>query len=223
MAVTRDNVIVISHDPILHAPMCSGPREGAVIRELTLAEVRQWDCGALQNPRFPMQQTVPGTRIATLDEVFRLTGDFDFHIEAKSDPREPQFTPPPEEYARLVLEKIREHGAAEHTILLSFDFRILRAMRLLAPDVRLSALTEGNPDDVRAIAAEAGGAEMISPQYKLVTKENVAAAHAAGVQVVPWTANSPQDWDRLIETGVDAVVTDDPAALIVHLQNRGLR
>ena len=40
MAVTRDNVIVVSHDPQLRAPICTGPRDRAVIHELTLAEVR---------------------------------------------------------------------------------------------------------------------------------------------------------------------------------------
>ncbi|MCX6633324.1 MAG: glycerophosphodiester phosphodiesterase family protein, partial [Candidatus Solibacter sp.] len=72
MAVTRDNVIVVSHDPELQAPVCSGPGGKAVIRELTLAEVRQWDCGAKQNPGFPKQQAVPGTKMPTLDEVFAL-------------------------------------------------------------------------------------------------------------------------------------------------------
>src|SRR5215475_10425047 len=46
MAVTKDGVIVISHDPILEPPVCTGPKPSAVIHELTLAEVRQWDCGA---------------------------------------------------------------------------------------------------------------------------------------------------------------------------------
>src|SRR3954449_13031175 len=44
VAVTRDNVLVVSHDPELRAPVCSGPRDGAVIHELTLEEVRRWDC-----------------------------------------------------------------------------------------------------------------------------------------------------------------------------------
>src|SRR6516162_2149025 len=70
MAVTKDNVIVISHDPILETPVCAGPRNGVVIHTLTLAEVRQWDCGAVQNPNFHTQQTVPGTRVPTLDDVF---------------------------------------------------------------------------------------------------------------------------------------------------------
>src|SRR5947209_1029384 len=66
MAVTKDGVVVVSHDPELRPPVCTGPRDRAVIHTLTLAEVRQWDCGAKQNPLFKTQQPVPGTRIPTL-------------------------------------------------------------------------------------------------------------------------------------------------------------
>src|SRR5215471_5057354 len=59
MAVTKDNILVVSHDPILEPPVCTGPREKAVIHELTLAEVKQWDCGKTQNPAQPRQQAIP--------------------------------------------------------------------------------------------------------------------------------------------------------------------
>src|SRR5215471_19104003 len=52
MAVTRDNVVVVSHDPYLQPPVCSGPKPKAVIHELTLAELREWDCGKVKNPGF---------------------------------------------------------------------------------------------------------------------------------------------------------------------------
>src|SRR5438270_12506533 len=57
MAVTKDGVVVVSHDPELRAPVCTGPRDRVAIHSLTLAEVRQWDCGAIQNPVFKKQQT----------------------------------------------------------------------------------------------------------------------------------------------------------------------
>jgi glycerophosphoryl diester phosphodiesterase len=94
-------------------------------------------------------------------------------------------------------------------------------MRRLAPEIRLSALTETDPRDFRVIAREAGNAEIISPLFHLVTLDKVAAAHSAGLQVVSWTANTPQDWERLIHAKVDAIVTDDPAALIAYLKKRG--
>src|SRR5215475_3776339 len=110
MAVTRDNVVVVSHDPELRPPVCTGPRDRAVIHELTLAEVRQWDCGAKQNPMFSTQQTVPGTKMPTLEEVFALApkGKFLFNIETKIFPQRPEVTPPPKEFAQMVLEAIRK-------------------------------------------------------------------------------------------------------------------
>src|SRR5436853_513367 len=54
LAVTKDGVLVISHDPILDFPICTGPRNGMVIYQLTLSEIREWDCGTLQNPYFPL-------------------------------------------------------------------------------------------------------------------------------------------------------------------------
>jgi glycerophosphoryl diester phosphodiesterase len=67
------------------------------------------------------------------------------------------------------------------------------------------------------------GATILSPHYRLVTPELVRKAHAAGFPVVPWTANEAQQWERLLAAGVDAIITDDPAALINWLKARKLR
>lgn len=224
MAVSRDGVIVVSHDPYLHPPACKGPQPRAVIHELTLAQIREWDCGSIQNPRFPKQQVRPGTRMPTLDEVFSLAprGRFEFNIETKSFPDKPELTPPPDAFAAMVLALIRKHHLENRVILQSFDFRTLKAMKKLAPEIRRSALTETDKRDFVTIAREAE-AGIISPEYSLVTKEKVRQAHAAGIQVVPWTANKANEWDRLSDAGVDAIITDDPAALIAYLKSRGLR
>lgn len=224
MAVTKDDVVVVSHDPVLRPPVCTGPAPSAVIRELTLEQLRQWDCGSIRNPAFPKQKSVPGTRLPTLDEVFSLAGrgSFDFNIETKIFPDKPQYTPPPEEFVRLVLDQIRKHKLEKRIILQSFDFRTLLVMKKLAPEIRLSALTSGDKRDYALIAGDAQ-AGIISPRIDLVTNEKVKAAHDAGLDVIPWTANSPAEWDRMIEAGVDAIITDDPAELIAHLKRKGLR
>ena len=222
MAVTKDNVIVVSHGPILEAPVCTGPSPTAVIHTLTLAQVREWDCGKVQNPRFPAQQTVPGTRMPTLDEVLDLAplGSFDFNIETKIFLARPEYTPSPQEFVRLVLARIRAHKLEKRVILQSFDFRTLVEMKRVAPEIRISALIEGAPRDFVAVGREAR-ADIISPEFSMVTPERVRAAHQAGLQVVPWTANEPKDWDHLIAADVDAIISDDPAALIAYLRARG--
>jgi glycerophosphoryl diester phosphodiesterase len=218
MAVTKDNVIVVSHDPLLHPPVCSGPKPEVAIHQLTLAEVREWDCGKVQNPAFPRQQAIPGTKMPTLDEVFALApkGKFLFNIETKIFADKPDLTPLPEEFVRLVLEKVRKYHLESRVILQSFDFRTLIAMKRMAPEIKLAALYEGMPKDFTAIGKESG-AQIVSPNYHLVTPEQVRAAHATGLEVLPWTPNKPEEWDALIQAGVDGIITDYPADLLAHL------
>jgi glycerophosphoryl diester phosphodiesterase len=92
-------------------------------------------------------------------------------------------------------------------------------MKKLAPEMRLSALYEGTPKSFVEIAREAG-APIVSPRYNLVTKAEVDAAHKAGLQVVPWTPNTHEEWQRMLDCGVDAIITDDPAELMAFLRER---
>jgi glycerophosphoryl diester phosphodiesterase len=223
MAVTKDNVIVVSHDPYLHPPVCSGPVPKATIHELTLVQVREWDCGKVQNPGFPKQTPIAGTRMPTLEEVFELApqGHFLFNIETKSFPDHPELTPPPDEFASMVLALVRKHHLEQRVLLQSFDFRTLHAMAKIAPEIQRVALWEGDNRSFVAIAKDAD-APIVSPYYPLVTPVKVKEAHAAGLQVVPWTPDTPRDWQNLIDAKVDAIITDDPARLIAYLKSRKL-
>ena len=219
MNVTKDGVLVVSHDPVLHPPVCSGPVPQANIHDLTLAQVREWDCGKIQNPGFATQQAIPGTKMPTLDEVFDLApkGNFQFNIETKITEKKPELAPPPDEFVRLVLAEIRAHHLESRVTLQSFDYRTLHEMKKLAPEIRRVALYSGPAKDFVEIAREAE-ANIVSPEFHLVTPEQVAAAHKAGLRVIPWTPDKPEDWDRLVAAGVDGIITDDPAALIEHLK-----
>lgn len=223
VAVTKDNVLVVSHDPRMNSHYCTAPAGWLgtnVIREMTLPELRRWDCGAKVNPQFPRQVAVPGTRVPTLDEVYALAprGKFEFNVETKIFAKYPELTPAPDEFARLMVEAIRRHKLEKRVIVQSFDFRTLKAVKQLAPEIRLSALFEamGLRDVVKATVET--GATICSPHYTLVNAALVERAHAAGLQVVPWTANEPEQWKKLVEAGVDAIISDDPAALLAYLK-----
>jgi glycerophosphoryl diester phosphodiesterase len=224
VAVTNDDVLVISHDPVLNPEICRSPGGSRVIRELTFAQLRLWDCGSLSNPRFP-HQPVSGTQIPALEEVFTLAnrGNFLFNIEAKLFPRSPELTPTPDRFAELLLRAIDRHNLRPRVIVQSFDFRILIAMHSLAPDILLAALDEEeNLGDFVSVARGAH-ARIIAPEKGLVTPARVVAAHEASLQVIPWTANTPQDWAPLLAAGVDAIITDDPAALLTYLKQKKYR
>jgi glycerophosphoryl diester phosphodiesterase len=181
--VSRDDVVVVSHDPYLAS--------GTFIRTLTAAE----------------------SGLPTLDQVFRLAalGEFLFNVEAKVSEHTPR------NFAELILDRIGEHAVKSRVIFQSFDFAILHRMSRLAPGITLAALWEGAPRSLVEIAEDAE-TQIVAPEYSLVTPEEVAAAHEAGLQVITWTANSTKDWKRLIAAGVDGIITDDPAGLIAYLK-----
>ncbi len=223
VAVTKDNVAVVSHDPLLNSTICSGPKLDIPIRGLTRKELDRYDCGAKKNPRFPEQVPVPGTRVPSLDEVFALGrgNSVWFNVETKIFADKPELTPGPEDFVRLILDSARRNGMEKRFILQSFDPRTLRAMKQLDPSVPRAALFE-KASDWTEVAREFE-ATLLSPEYHLVTPELVAVAHAAGLQVVPWTSNVPAEWAKLAAAGSDAVISDDPAALISWLKGQGIR
>ncbi|HEY1205337.1 MAG: glycerophosphodiester phosphodiesterase family protein [Bryobacteraceae bacterium] len=218
---TCDSALVVCHDPVLRRRRCQGPPGGRVVSRLTLAELQRFDCGSLTDRRFARQTAVPGARIPTLDEVLALAGqgDFRFNIEVKTFP---QYGPEPESIAAVVVEAIGRRSLGRRAEVQSFDLRVLRAISAVDRALPLAALCQFGRRDFLRLAREAG-ATAVGPYQRLVTRGSVARAHAAGLRVVPWTANRPRDWTRLIRAGVDGIITDDPAGLIQHLAERGLR
>ena len=224
VVVTADDVLAVCHDPVLRRARCLGPAGRRRVRLLRWSELARFDCGSLANPRFPRQKPVPGAGIPSLDEVLQLAGRgaFLFQIEVKTIPRLPGSGPPPDRFAELLVERIRARGLETRVIVQSFDFRVLRALGQLAPEIPLAALDQFGLRSFRMIARRTG-ARIVAPYRRLVTRRKVRLAQAAGIQVIPWTANTPRDWDRLIRAGVDGIITDDPAGLIAYLRTRGLR
>lgn len=224
--VTKDNVLVMSHDLEMKPGICKGPAElPRAIRELTLAQVKQFDCGWAPNPEFPAQQALPGTRMPTLDEVLgemASLGTFHFNIETKINPARPELTPSPEEFARLLVDVVRKHKVEARVIVQSFDFRTLHAVKKIAPEIRRSALLGMGSESFVETAKRAGDTPIVSPHFRLVTPEKVKEAQAAGLKVVPWTANQPEEWQKLIEAGVDSIITDNPQGLVLYLAERKL-
>lgn len=244
LAVTKDNVPVVSHFPGIATPrsknvfpgerICEGPGEGGLIRTMTLQQVKQYDCGSNKLAQFPHQQTVPGAKIPTWEEVLDLAprGKFDFNVETKIFPNHPEMTPSPEEFVMLLLEPVRKRRLESRIILQSFDFRTLRAMAAMAPKIRRSALFGApkydalmgiaDPDKGFVSLGRKAQANILSPDISLVTPEEVKAAHAAGLQVVPYTLNAEVEWKKAADAKVDGIITDDPAALLAWLKKQHL-
>lgn len=162
-AVTRDGVVVVSHDSSL-SPEITRDSSGKFLEEagpplytLTFAELQQYDVGRLRPDsdyaaRFPEQQPVDGQRIPRLADVYALVRDSGnrdvrFNIETKLDPLQPELTAPPEPFVKALLGVIRDSGMESRTTVQSFDWRTLALVRQLAPDLTTVALTDQQPDE----------------------------------------------------------------------------
>lgn len=230
LAVTKDNHLVVSHDPYINSEICldsegKPPKKNTMIRSLTLKQVKSYDCGSVKNKRFPKQKTVKGEKIPTLDEVFKMVKaskhnkDVEFNIETKIFPAHPEITPTPEEFSKLVVELVQKHKLQKRTIIQSFDYRTLIEVKKLDASIRTSQLTYANLLDSVAVV-KASKADILSPHHDWITASEVKRLHQNKLQVAPWTANDPEVWQKLVEMNMDAIITDDPEALIKFLKSQ---
>ncbi len=273
MQLTRDGHIVISHDPFMNGNLVKGPDGQYVpygrydLRAMTIDEIRQFDVGTI-NPQAgdyyksygKTQIAVPGTVIPTLAEVFELVRAYGnthvlFNIETKSypDPALPaaKNNPDPAVFVKKFYEVIKKYHMENRVMLQSFDWRTLKEMKKLDPQITLVALTCEQPawgrdsqcrqpyekdaspwmaglaiDDFKGDyiqAAKAMGADVISPYWEELSNELVAEAHDLSMKVVPWTVNSPAKMNMLIDMGVDGLITDKPWLLRELLIKRGIQ
>ena len=192
--------------------------------------------------RYPAQKAVDGQRIPTLRDVISLYKQqchkpIELWIEIKTTPEKPALTPAPEIISEMVVKILREKNISDRARILSFDWRNLVHVQKIAPDiptvylslegVRLNNIKPGRPgsspwmagvdiDDFAGSiphAVQAAGGRYWAPYYKHVTLNNIQTAHQLGIQVFVWTPDSRSEMERLIEMGVDGIITNRPDIL----------
>ena len=228
LAVTKDQQLVVSHEPWMAALICTHPdgspvseeeEQSLLIHQMTLAEVQSFDCGLRGNANFPEQVARP-TRKPTLAAMVEIAEQIAqdlkrplpfYNIEIKSLPEwDEVYTPLPEAFARLLLQELARLGIAERTTIQSFDVRSLQAVRQQAPSQTLAYLVanrntlEENLDTLGFLP------DIYSPYYLLCTPELTQSLHQQNILLIPWTVNDPKEMKRLVEMGVDGIITDYP-------------
>ena len=151
LAVSRDGVLVISHDPALNPDITRGQDgqflagRGPVIWHTDFAELQRYDVGRLKPgtryaQQYPAQQPADGARLPRLEELFALVKksgneQVRFALEIKVRPDAADETLAPEPFARKLVEAVRAAGVAQRTTILSFDWRALQAVQKIAPEI----------------------------------------------------------------------------------------
>ncbi|HMN78513.1 MAG TPA: glycerophosphodiester phosphodiesterase [Burkholderiaceae bacterium] len=198
--------------------------------------------------QFAWQQGGDRVRIPALAEVLQRAASLDprvrFNIETKIDPARPDESGSPEALVHAVLTEIERAGVGARTTVQSFDWRTLALVRSRAPGLARAYLTARRPTfdtltdgrftaplsvhDFASVpllvrtAAGDGGTVIWSPNFNDLTAELVREAHALELQVIPWTVNQAADMARMIDWGVQGIITDYPERLRSVMRERGI-
>jgi glycerophosphoryl diester phosphodiesterase len=190
---TRDGRLVVIHDQTVDRTTNG---RGPVV-SLTFEECRRLDAGAWFSPAFA------GERVPSLDEVLDLVRERALLLlEIKHGPI---FY---EGIETQIAGALRRHRMDAAVLVMSFDHPSVRNMRRAAPDVATAIIYRARLVDPLA-AARAAHADALCPEWRLVTPDVAAGAHAEKIGVLPWTIDNEEAMRRCLAAGVDGVTSND--------------
>lgn len=260
VGMTADGVLVTHHDETLSPDIARAGGawlEGTPpdVHALPFAQLQTYDVGQLRPgsayaKRFAEQEAVPNTRIPRLVEVIReaearTQNRMRYNIETKLDPAHPHRTPEPEAFARTLVDVVRAEGIAERTDIQSFDWRTLRAVQRIAPEIATACLTSEqsdfdtlergqdgvspwtagiDADDHRTVPrlVQAAGCAVWSPSFRDIDAAEVREARGFGIRTAVWTVNEEADIEAMIDLGVDAIISDYPDRVLAVMKRKGV-
>jgi len=191
--------------------------------------------------RFINQKSLPNQKIPKLTELLSLSkksqiDNLVINLEIKSTPAQENLTPSPEKMVGLILDVVNNFELNEKIIYSSFDWRVLREIKEQSPETPRAYLTYQqqtgtkisgtiydqspwmdfmplkNAIELPRLIASLGG-QAWHPYYRDISKKIVEISHEANLPINVWTVNDEDDMLKMIEYGVDGIMTDYPLKL----------
>ena len=196
---TADGRIIVLHDgDVLR--MGGDPRK---VKDLTAVELQAIDIGRKYSPKFAGE--VP----PTLEEVISLVrGRMKINVELKYNVPDPDLVP-------AVIDLLRREDFLDQVVITSLDYAALKQVESLEPRLPTGHIVTAAVGNVLRTEADFLSLNSARASASLVRK-----AHAAGKDIHVWTVNKPEVMLRMIERGVDNIITDDPALLVRAIEER---
>ena len=202
--LTADGEVVVIHDATLDRTTTAR----GTVRDLTLAEIGS---ARIRAP----DGSVTDERVPTLAQLLDLAAPAAVGIlpEIKADLERRRY----EGIEEKVLALLRSRGMLPRATVQSFDPATIARVRALEPAVRTMLLVgrgrveqqRAQPRDVVRWAGEAGATDL-GMDHRLIDAEVVRAARRAGIRLSAWTVNEDADLRRMMDLGVDVIMTDYP-------------
>ncbi len=213
---TADGVLVLFHDSSVDRTT----NGTGLTSSLTLAEMKTLDAGfswsSDDSQTFPFRER--GITVPTLEELFTTFPNMRINIDIKQV--EPSLVDP-------LCETIRIFGMTDKVMVASFDSKVLQPFRAKCPEVATSFSVREVTIFYLLNMVSLGGAyrpaaqALQVPEYRerlrVLTPKLIDTAHNLNLRVHVWTINETTDMRRLLDLGVDGIITDYPDRLLTLL------
>ena len=187
---TKDGELILLHDDSFKRT--AGVKKN--VWDMTLKQVEKLDAGASFHKKFR------GEKIPEFTEVLKFCkGRLDLNIEIKYNGKNKGIV-------NKVVRTIRKAGFQEHCVVTSMNYSFLEQIKKSAPEIRTGYIMTMTYGSISRVSA----ADFFSVKYTYVDEDFVQEAHALGKEVHAWTVNYKGDARRMIDMGVDNMITDDP-------------
>ncbi|MGH2665438.1 glycerophosphodiester phosphodiesterase [Flavobacterium sp.] len=229
VVISADNQVFLSHEPFLSHEICldqNGDEISEVneknfnLYQMDYNEIRQCDCGSKVHPKF-LNQTKIKTYKPLLAEVIDSVSDYIkkkypnkiiyYNIETKSAVEgDAVFHPKPETFVDLLLKVIEEKNSSDRVFIQSFDVRTLQYLHKIRPKFKTVLLVENKLSIEENLKLLGFIPNVYSPEFVLLAPKAIRYLHKKKVKVIPWTVNETDDMKKMIDLGVDGLITDYP-------------
>jgi glycerophosphoryl diester phosphodiesterase len=229
VCISQDRKVVVSHEPWFSPEICSHPdgkpfteaeRDQYLIFNMTYNQIKIMDCGQRGHARFPEQIAESATKPLLEDVVQSVEKNqllnknrqkVYYNIEQKSDPRgDDKYHPNVDEFTHLVMDEIKRLNIKDRTTFQSFDVRALELAHRIDKYQTIALLVENKEGLEANLKKLTFIPNIYSPDFHLLTKEDVQYCHKKGIKVIPWTVNEIADIKAIKALGVDGIITDYP-------------
>ncbi|WCK53392.1 glycerophosphodiester phosphodiesterase family protein [Aneurinibacillus sp. Ricciae_BoGa-3] len=194
--LTKDKQVVVFHDLSLRRIL----KKRGQISDYTLKQIRQFDVGSWKNPAFK------GTKIPTLDEVLRLASKHNIivNIELKN------LLDMKNGLEQYVIDKIIQYNMKQRSVISTFNPLSLKILQKKCKGIPYALLYFGFLNDPWTYTREYG-CSYIHPPVQEVSELFIDTARANGLKIVPYQVNTLNDIQKMVELGVDGIITPRPS------------
>ncbi|MDY6821819.1 MAG: glycerophosphodiester phosphodiesterase family protein [Deferribacterota bacterium] len=219
---TKDGVLICMHDESLerttNAQEVYPNRDSYNVNDFTLAEIQELDAGSWFNKSYPKyaDNDYVGLKVPTLEEAIKTIEDYSnkkhkYYIEIKS----------PELYENIeenLLKTLYYYNILDRTIIQSFNSETLKKIKDLENSAKtVQLISDENSDVIEKIGpfgAYNSYIDGLAVEKKLADKELIEKAHNNNLFIHTWCVNDRKMMEKLIDSGVDGIITDYPDLLI---------